>query len=64
MSRWLGTKIGLNGSMANRVKVLRYVQGLKIETNNFALEVKVILDLKSTRSDGKGAKIGLYGPHD
>ena len=35
-----------------------------MESNNFALEVKVILGLKSTRPDGYGAKIGLNGPYD
>ena len=32
----------------NRVKVLKYFQGLIIETNNFAFEVKVILGLETT----------------
>ena len=32
----------------NRVKVSKYFQGLTVETNNFAFEVKVILGLKTT----------------
>ena len=36
----------------NRGKVWKYFQGLTIETNNFAFEVKVILGLESTRPDG------------
>ena len=32
----------------NMVKVLRYSQGLDVETNNFAFEVKVILGLETT----------------
>ena len=36
------------GPMTIRVKVGNYFQGLTIKTNNFALEVKVILDLEST----------------
>ena len=35
-----------------------------MESNNFALEVKVILGLKSTLPDIYGAKVGLNGPHD
>ena len=38
--------------MTNRVKVWKYFQGLTIETNNFASEVKVILGLESTGQDG------------
>ena len=34
--------------LAIGVKVLKYFWGLIIATNNFAFEVKVILDLKST----------------
>ena len=49
---------------ANTVKVWKYLQGLTIETNNFAFEAKVILGLESTCSDGYGAKIGLNGSHD
>ena len=41
-------KIGLNGPMTKRCKVKNYFQGLTIKPNNFALEVKVIPDLKST----------------
>ena len=32
----------------DRVKVSKYFQGLTVETNNFAFEVKVILGLKTT----------------
>ena len=38
--------------MANSAKVKKYFQGLNIETNNFAFEVKVILGRESTCSDG------------
>ena len=34
--------------MTNRGKILNYFQGLMIKPKNFALEVKVIPDLKST----------------
>ena len=47
-----GAKIGLNGPIANRVKVWQYVYVLTIESNNFAFEVKVILGIESTRLDG------------
>ena len=50
--------------MTNRVKVWKYFQGLTIETNNFAFEVKLKLGLESTRLDGYGAKIRLDGSHD
>ena len=50
--------------MTNRDKGWKLFQGLTIETNNFAFQVKVILGLESTCPDGKGAKIGLNGPHD
>ena len=45
--------------ITDRDKVLRYLLGLTIETNNFAFEVKVILGLESTRPDGWVA--GLAG---
>ena len=38
--------------MTNRVKVWKFFYGLIIETSNFAFEVKVILGLESTYSDG------------
>ena len=41
-------KIGLNGLLTNRVKVRRYFQGLFIETNNFAIEVKVNIGQNQT----------------
>ena len=50
--------------MKNRVKAWKYFQGLTIETNNFAFEVKFILSLESTRLDDYGAKIRLNGPND
>ena len=50
--------------MTNRVKVLKCFQGLTIEANNFAFEVKVILGLESTCPDGLGAKIWLNDPYD
>ena len=34
--------------MPNRVKVWKYVYGLTIETNNFAIEMKVIIGIEST----------------
>ena len=34
--------------MTNRVKDLKYFWGIIIATNNFAFEVKVIVDLDST----------------
>ena len=34
--------------MPNRVKVKRHFQGLIIETNNFAFEIKVVLGLETT----------------
>ena len=42
--------------MKNRVKVWLYIEGLTIDTNNFAFEVKVMLGLESTRPDGLGLK--------
>ena len=57
-------KIGLNGSLTNRVKVLEYFWGLLIATNNFAFEIKVILGLESTHLEIRVAKIGLNGPYD
>ena len=36
----------------NKGNLWKYFQGLTIETNNFAFEVKVILGLGSTRPDG------------
>ena len=59
-----GAKIGLNGPVPNRVKVLRYFLGLAIETNNFDFEVKVIVGLKNTHPDGWITKTGLNDPHD
>ena len=44
-------QIGLNGPMTNRAKVWKYFQGLTIDTNNYAFEVKVILSLESTYTD-------------
>ena len=38
--------------MSNRVNVLRYFQGLFIETGSFAFEVKVDFGLKSTIPGG------------
>ena len=48
--------------MTNRVKVLKCFQGLTIETNNFAFEVKVILGMERTCPDCYGVEIGLNGP--
>ena len=50
--------------MTNRVKVMKYFQGLIIETKNFPLEVKVILGLKSTHLESWVVKIWLNVPHD
>ena len=50
--------------MTYRVKVLRYFQGLTLETNNFYFVSKVLLGLESTRPACKVAKIGLNGPYD
>ena len=36
--------------------------GLSMETNNFAFEVKFILNLESNYLDGQGAEIGLNVP--
>ena len=48
--------------MTNRVKVLSHLQGLVIEPNNFAFEVKAEFRLKSTISDGRPAgRPGLSG---
>ena len=55
---------GQMATTANMVKVWRYFYGLTIETNNFAFEIKVILDLKSTFPGCQEPKIGLNGPHD
>ena len=41
--------------MTNRVKVSKHFLGLSIETNNFAFEVKVILGLESSISEGRPA---------
>ena len=49
--------------MTNRVKVWRHVQGLTTETNNFAFDVKVTLDLESTipgACAGAGAGAGDF----
>ena len=50
--------------MIYMVKVWKFFQGLSIETNNFGIQVKVMLGLESTFSDGQGAKIRLNGPYD
>ena len=50
--------------VTNRVKVLRHFYGLTTETNNFASDVKVILGLESTSTDGQVTKIGLNDPND
>ena len=47
---------------SNRVKVRKNLNGLAIETNNFASEVNVISGLESTHPDGYEARIGLNGP--
>ena len=47
--------------MINRVRVWKYFQGLTIETNNFASEVKSILGLEITWPDGFVAEIGFNG---
>ena len=47
VERWL-PQTRLSDSMTNKFKVLRYLQGLTIETNKFAFEVKVILGLETT----------------
>ena len=49
--------------MTNSVKVKKQFQGLTIETNNFAFEVKGILGLETTCPDGQVTKIGLNGLH-
>ena len=48
--------------MTDRLKVWKYVYGLNIKTNNFTIDVTVILDLESTCPNSMGANIGLYGP--
>ena len=45
-------KIGLNGPNTKMVKVKKYYWDLTIKTNNFALEVKVTLDLEITCLEG------------
>ena len=45
-------KVGLNGSMANRVKAGKYFQDLLCETKNIVFEVKVVIGFESTRPDG------------
>ena len=35
-----------------------------METNNFTLEVKVIIGLETIHPDGFGARVGLNGPND
>ena len=57
-------KIGLNGPMTNRVKVIKYSLGLLIGTNNFAFGFKAILGLESTHLEIRVAEVGLNGPHD
>ena len=54
---------GQMATTANMVKVWRYFYGLTIETNNFALEIKVILGLESTHPGFQVAKTGLNGTH-
>ena len=46
------SKEGKVVSMTDRIKVWRYFQGLTIEANNFAFEVKVTLSLESTCQNG------------
>ena len=51
--------------MTKRGKVRNYFKGLTIKPNNFALEVKVILDLKSTftvTNRVKWSKEGFMAP--
>ena len=41
------------GPLSNRVKIQWYFDSLTFEINNFAFEVKVILELESTCPDGR-----------
>ena len=50
--------------MTNTIKVRRYFQGLAIDINNFAFEIKVILGLEVTRQSCQVAKICSYVPFD
>ena len=45
--------------MTGRSKVLRYLYGLTIDTNNFAFDVKVTIGLESNCPCGQVAKLGL-----
>ena len=47
--------------VTNRVKVLRYFQGLAIVTKSFVFEIKVIRGPESTRLVRQGPDIGLNG---
>ena len=50
--RWSVDKIGLNGPMNKRVRVLMCLLGPTIETDKLAFKVKVMLSLKSTWPGG------------
>ena len=45
--------------MTDRVKVKEKLYGQIVETKKFTFEVKFILGLKNTRTDGLVAKLGL-----
>ena len=57
-------KVGYYDPVTNRVKVKKYFLNPIIATNNFAFDVKAILDLESTHLKSRMVKIGLNGPHD
>ena len=50
--------------MSNTIKGRRYFQGLAIDINTFAFEIKVILGKEVTRPSCQVAKTGLNGPCD
>ena len=50
--------------MTNTIKFKRYFQGLAIDINNFAFEIKAILGLEVTHPSCQVAKIEFNGPSD
>ena len=50
--------------MTNTIKSKRYLQGLAIDIDNFAFEIKAILGLEVTRPSCQVTKIGLNVPWD
>ena len=50
--------------VTNTIKVRRYFQGLAIDIDKFAYEIKAILGQEISRLSCQVAKIGLNGPCD